>query len=401
MADGAWKMMRRGAVSAESSFYTSGGSWTQLRGVQDLQVQINQEVLPDERHTTARKSNYAPHLGVKTAQATFFIPWHDDMATDLAPLFLSAFGFKSSDSLTYNDSGSTDGIIVKSDGTHDPQILITTGGVIYARPVKSVSSNDGTLGIKLPGAGDPTAATNADATNGGLWYYDPTAATTSVQMEVDRAGEDGSLGYILKGGTVTSMSLELNLSGRMGFQFTVTFYDWTQDTTSNISNPSAVSGHFLGMSGEAYLQDWGTPDAGTQRDVSALSVDLTCERITREAMRAPGGTVPGNPAVGVYSARFAVGGVRIVYSKIAVGNITDFNARTAKGGMFAWYKGRPGASTTKDVVSLALPRLIPASMPQEVEVGDLVGHECTYTIEEDTALTAPYGLPSLLVGSAA
>src|SRR5262245_3800689 len=142
MSESASPLRRRAAVSAESSFYTSSGSWTQLRGLENLQVTINQEAIPDNRHVTSRMSNYAPFLGPKAATATFFIPWHLDFATDCAPLLLSAFGFKSSSSLTYNDSGSSATTIVKSGGTHDPIVAptLTSGSVITPRPVKSVSS---------------------------------------------------------------------------------------------------------------------------------------------------------------------------------------------------------------------------------------------------------------------
>jgi hypothetical protein len=399
VSESASGMRRRAAVSQESSFRTSDATWTQIRGIEDLQVTINQEALPDNRHVTSRKIPYGPYLGAKSAQATFRVPWHDALIADITPLLKSAFGTKSAVSLTFNAAGSTDGVVVKSAGTHDPIIAATAGGVIYARPIKSVSSNDGTLGIKLPGAA--TAATNADATNGALFYADPDAATATVQMEVDRAGENDSLPYILKGGVVVGMAIEVDLAGRMYFGFTVDFYDWTQDTASNISNPSDPSGHFLGMSAEAFIQDGGSPAVGTQLDIVRLVVDLVPERIARNAMRAPAGTVPGNPAVGIYTGRFCVGGVRVTYSKISSTPNTDWAARTAKRGLFNWHMGRPAATATKDIVSLSFPKLVPSGYPQEVDVDGLVGLEVPYVVEEDVALTAPYGLPALGFFSAA
>jgi hypothetical protein len=398
MSEGAWSKLRRLALSQEDTIYTTDGAWTQLRGLEGAEVQTLEDVLSDDRHKTARKRNYAPHLGEKSAVCNFRIPWHDAIVTDASPLYESAFGFKSTSSLTFNAAGSTDGVIVKSAGTHDP-IVFATATSIYARPVKSVSSNDATLAIKLPGAA--TAATNADATGGACYYYDPTAATKYIQLEADRAGESDSLPYILKGGYVTSMTLEVDLSGRMGTTFGCQFHSWTQDTASNVSNASALSGHFLGLAGEAFLQSAASPAVGTQLDVARISVDLVCERIPRRAMRAPGGTVPDSSVSGVYSGSFAVGGVKITYTKISSTPLTDFLARTAKWGFFTWHMGRPGASTTKDIVALSLPRLVPAGKPVEVEIDGIVGHEVDYTIEEDLDLTAPFGLPALAFGSAA
>jgi hypothetical protein len=400
MSEGAWSKLRRIALSQEDTIYTTDGAWTQLRGLEDAAVLPTEEVLSDNRHKTARKSNYAPHLGEKGATLGFRLPWHDALVGDASPLLESAFGFKSTNSLTFNAAGSSDGIVVKSAGTHDPIVLATYDSIIYARPVKSVSSNDATLAIKL--AGTPTAATNADATNGACYYYDPTVVVSKyIQVEADRAGENDSLPWILKGGYVTSMTLDVDLGGRMGFGFGCQFHSWSQAAASNVSNPTALSGHFLGLSGEAFLQSASSPAVGTQLDVARVSVDLVIERLPRKAMRAPAGTVPDSSVVGVYPGSFGVGGIKVTYTKVSSTPLTDFQARTPKWGFFTWHMGRPGASTTKDIVALSLPRLIPAALPVEVEIDGIVGYEVDYMIEEDISLTAPYGLPSLAIGSAA
>jgi hypothetical protein len=399
MSESAWGLRRRLALSQEDTYYTSDGAWTQLRGLEGVDVQILQEALADERHVTARKLNHYPHLGEKSATCSFSLPMHDSIVGDASPLFESAFGFKSTNTTLTFSSSPDGGSVVTSAGTFDPIVLCTSGGVLYARPIKSVSGGTGTFAIKLPGAA--TTSANAATNNGALYYYDPTAETKYIQIEADRASETDSLDYILKGGYVTGMTLELDLQSRMMFGFQTQFHSWSQATASNAANPSAPSGHFLGLAGEAFVQDAGTPAAGTQLDVARVSIDLVCERIPRRTMRAPGGTVPDSAVVGVYSGRFVVGGLRVTYTKISSTPATNWAARTAKHAFFSWHMGRPAASTTADIVALSLPKVIPSGYPTEVDLDGLVGLEVPYVVEEDVALTAPYGLPALGFFSAA
>lgn len=398
MSESSWGLVRRVALSQEDTLGTSDGAWTQLAGIEDFTFSPDQEALPDNRHVTSTKSNHAPFLGPKSATASFRLPWHDRLKQDASPLLESAFGKVSADTIT--STGGTASTITKTAGTFDPLLALTVGGVVEVRPVKSVAANDATLAIQASGAS--TAATNADATNGACYLWDPSVDTSKyVQLEIDQDTETDSLDWILKRGYVQSMTLELDLQARMAFSFNCQFHDWSQSSATNTAAPTAFSGHFLGLSGEAYLQSTGSPAAGTQLDLARVTVDLVVERIVRNAMRAPGGTVPGSAAVGIYPGRFAVGGVKLAFTKVSSTLLSDWEARTAKGLFLSWHMGRPGASTTKDIVALWLPRVVPMSKPQETDLDGLVGWEIDMTSEVDAALAAAFRFPALGIFSAA
>jgi hypothetical protein len=400
MSEGAWTLIRRTALGEEgTTLGATPAGFTNPRGVEGFSMNPTREALPDLRHTTSRKAQYASKIGQKSASCSFRVPIHADIVADLDAAFKSALGAKSANT-TLTFSSSTTSALTTSAGTFDPVILVTANSILEARPIKSVSGAVGTFAIKPNDT--PTTCANAATNNGALYYYDPTAATTYVRMQADRDSETDEIPYTLSSGYVTKLQIELDLSQRLGVDVEMQFGDWTQEAAAGLADPDgALSGQLLGYAGEAFIQSIGTPAVGTQLDVHGVSINLCCERIRRDAMRAPTATTAGSAINGVYSGRFAVEGLKVTLTKAAVAWLTARTAATAYGAFFSWSLGTPGASTTADKMAIWLPRVVVDGDPVPVDIDGIEGLEVMFKIEEDTTLTAPYNAPCLAFFSAA
>src|SRR3990167_661121 len=263
MSEGNLTLLRRVSIGSESStIYSTPGAYTHVRGLENLSYSFPREALADNRHLTSRRGQNASHLGAKAPEMGFRVPIHNAIFTDLDTVFTSAFGTKSANTFVW--SAGAAGTVTKSSGSFDPIVLVTISAVTHARPVKSVASNVATLAIQ--GGGANTTAKNAATDSGALYYQDPTAAYTSMALEMDASGESDHIKYTMAGAVPDQVTLSLDLEQRLGLDLHFMGGDFTINTAANITNPSALSGQQLGFQAECFIQDIGTPAAGTQID---------------------------------------------------------------------------------------------------------------------------------------
>jgi hypothetical protein len=310
----------------------------------------------------------------------------------LEPILKNAAGAAAAGSaFTYNDSGSSATTIVKSAGTHDPLLLITVGGVKEVRPVKSVSSNDATLAIQA--SGDPSAAENPAR------YYTatPAATETTLSAQWDRDSEADTVNYVATGGVCDRLALEIDLDGRVALDVHLMGADWSDSdqTPNDLAAPSTLTGHFVGFAAECFLQDIGTPAAGTQIAMGGLSVNLAPTWIARKATRANvSGAVPGNATSGWKRGVWFTEPIKLTVTKASTAWTTAVTSRTPMAFMVSWSTGGPGATATDGRMALYLPRVIVTAVAS-TDIDGIEGQEITLEVEEES-LSAPYLFPYVL-----
>jgi hypothetical protein len=392
MSEGALSQIRRVAVGEENgSIYTAPASWTNPRGIEDVSASATRERLADNRQRTSRRAGTASHNGPKSWELGFKAPLHAATVTDLGSVIKNAAGASASgSSFTYNDTGSSESTIVKSAGTHDPLLLITTASGKEVRPVKSVSSNDATLAIRA--SANPSGAENPAT------YYTatPGATETTLAAQWDRDGETDVINYVGTGGVCDRLALEIDTDGRVALDVHLMGADWSQEDGSALDAPSALSGHFIGFAAEVALQDIGTPAALTQIDMNSLSVNLAPTWIARKAARAntSGGAIPGSAVTGWKRGVFFSEPITLTVTKAATAYQTAIDARTAYGFLVSWSQGGPGANVSDVRVALWVPRvIITAATPTDID--GIEGCQLTLEVEEE-ALSAPYLFPYCL-----
>lgn len=389
MSEGALSNLRRVAIGSESStLYSAPGAFTQVRGLEGLSHSGMRETLADGRHLTSRKGQYASRLGAHQIDVGFQVPVHGAIHTDLDAVFTSALGTKSANTLTWSADIGTGGGVTKSAGTFDPLILGTVASVTYARPVKTVATNDATMAIKFPGA--TTTAKQAVTGGGALYLQDPTAAFTSMQVQCDASGESDYVPATYKGCVPDRVALSLDLAGQLMYDIHFLGGEWTPNAAADITNPSALSGQLIGFTAEAFLQDIGTPAVGTQIDLHAMEINLCWQWIPRMATRAPSsaGVLPGSPNSGWKQGLWCPEGLKITVTKQSNNYVAARTAKTAYGFLMVWSLGTPGQAGNASKMALWVPRVVLDADPVEVDIDGISGYELSFKVEEESALSA-------------
>jgi hypothetical protein len=391
MSEGALGIIQRVVVGKENgSIYTAPSAFTAPRGIEEVSASAKRELLPDNRQKTSRRAGHASHLGPKSWELGFKAPLHAATQTDLDPILENVAGAAAGTGSAITATGTTT-VVTKTAGDFlAPCLLLTTASGKEVRPIKSVSSNDATLAIR-------GSAASSAAENPAFFYTGtPTGAETTLAAEWDRHSESDVVNYEAQGGVCDRLALEIDTEGRVALDVHLMGADWSQDDTpDNIASPSTLSGHFLGYAAEVFLQDIGTPAAGTQIDMHALSVNLAPQWIARKATRAVGsGSVPGSAVAGWKRGVWFGEPIKLTVTKAAASYVTAITARTAYGLLVSFAAGGPGASTTDVRMALWVPRVVIADA-QPVDIDGIEGMELTLEVEEE-ALTAPYLAPWFL-----
>jgi hypothetical protein len=208
-------------------------------------------------------------------------------------------------------------------------------------------------------------------------------------MLIDADGESDFVPYEFSGCVPTKCELSLDLNQRVGMNWTFTAGDWTTSTTIGASDPAALSKQFLGYAAECYLQDIGTPAAGTQIDLNSLTVNLCWDWVPREAVRAnTTNAVPGSPIVGYKPRLWCPEGVKMTLTKDAAAYLTARTNKTAYGFFMVFSVGAPGdTASTNNKVALWIPRLVLDADPVSVDIDGLTGVELSFKVELESTLT--------------
>jgi hypothetical protein len=391
MSEGALRQIQRVAVGEEdTTIYTEPLAFTNPRGLEDVSATADRDMIADNRQRTSRRAGTAAHLGSKKWELGFKAPIHAATVTDLTSILKNAAGASASGSaFTYNDTGSSETTIVKSAGTHDPLMLITTASGKEVRPVKSVSTNNATLAIQA--SANPSAAENPAT------YYTatPGATETTLAAHWDRDSEADTVTYEAKGGVCDRLALEIDTDGRVAFDVHLMGADWTQTGPSGTAAPSALTGHFVGFAAEVALQSISSPAALTQIDMHALSVNLAPTWIARKATRSTAsGSIPGSAVSGWKRGVWFSEPIKLTVTKASSTWTDAVTDRTAMAFMVSWSAGGPGASTTDVRMALYVPRVV-CTLATPVDIDGIEGMELTLEVEEES-LSAPYLAPWFL-----
>jgi hypothetical protein len=391
MSEGALKIIQRVAVGEENgSIYTAPSAFTNPRGLEEVSATADRENLPDNRQKTSRRAGHASFLGSKKWELGFKAPIHSATVTDLTSILKNVAGATASGAAVTATGTTT--VVTKTAGAFGaPMLLLTTASGKEVRPIKSDDgANAATLAIR--GSANSSAAENPAT------YYTatPGATETTLAAEWDRDDEADCVNYSASGGVCDRLALEIDTDGRVALDVHLMGADWTQTTSpGGIEAPSALSGHFVGFAAEVFLQSIGTPAAGTQIDMSALSVNLAPTWIARKATRANvSGAVPGSAVSGWKRGIWFAEPIKLTVTKAAESWYDAVEARTAMALMVSWSTGGPGATATDVRMALWVPRVvITAATP--VDIDGIEGMELTLEVEEE-ALTAPYLAPWFL-----
>lgn len=385
MSEGALGLVRRVTVTDESTIYTDAGNYTNLAGVENLTFTHERESLADNRHLLIAKGQYASHKGRKNGEISFSVPVHANTYDELSYPLESAFGTQSANTMTYASATTT--TLTKSAGTFDPIVLTTISGVEVPVPIKSISGNTATYAI-LPG-GSASTAVNALSSNGACFIQDYTVAANTLRVEIDANGESDFVPYTYTGCVPTKCELNLDLSNRLMMNWTFKAGDFTSNSAANVGDPTALSTQFLGYAAQCYLQDIGTPAAGTQIDLNALTVNLCWDWVDREAVRAnTSNAIPGSPIVGYKPRLWCPDGVTMTLTKDAAAYYTARTNKTAYGFFMVFSVGGPGeTASTNNKMALWIPRLVLDADPVAVDLDGLTGVQLKFKVELESTLT--------------
>lgn len=388
MSEGALGLIRRVTISAESSIYTDGASYDHVAGVEDLSYTATREPLEDNRHLLLAKGQHASHLGRKSGEISFSVPVQANTWSELIHPLTSAFGTLSANTVSFV-SATTTTVTADAGEVFDPIILTTISGVEVPRPIKSVSGDTATYAI-LPG-GTTTAVAVAGDTNGACFIQDYTvAAGKTLHIECDADGESDFVPQTFTGCVPTRCELNLDLSNRLMLNWTFTAADFTNNSASNTVDPAAISTQFLGYAADCFLQDTGTPAAGTQIDLNSLQVNLCWDWVPREAVRGnTSNLIPGSPIVGYKPRLWCPEGVTMTLTKNAASYYTARTNKTPYGFFMVFNVGSPGqTASTNNKMALWIPRLVLDEDPVEVDIDGLTGVQLKFKMELDPNLTA-------------
>ena len=386
MSEGALGLIRRVTIDSESTIYTADANPENIAGVENLTFTHMRESLEDQRHLTLAKGQYASHLGRKSGEISFTTPVHASTYSEMAFPLKSAFGTQSTNTITYASANTT--TLTKSAGNFDPITLVTVGGVEIPIPSKSVSTNTLTYAI-LPG-GSASAAVNASQSSGACFVQDYTASAYTMSMLIDADGESDFVPYEYSGCVTNKCELNLDLNQRLSLNFGFMAGDWTTTTTISASDPSALSKQFLGYAANCYLQDIGTPAAGTQIDLHSLNVNLCWDWVPRAAVRAnTSNAIPGSPICGYKPRLWCPDGVKMTLTKNASAYMTARTNKTPYGFFMVFNVGGPGdTASTNNKVALWIPRLVLDADPVEVDIDGLTGVELSFKVELESTLSS-------------
>lgn len=386
MSEGAYGRIGRITISDESTIYTSGGNYQHIAAPEEITYTHEREALADNRQLLISKGQYAAHLGRKSGEVSFTAPLHAATYSELQYALKSAFGQKSTRQAVFSAANTTT-LTIDAGANFDPLMQVTIGGVEIIVPIKSISGAVGTYAI-LPGGSASACATALDTT-GACYIQDYTAAVTTLNIQCDKHGESDYVPYTFTGAVPTKCELNLDLSQRLSLNWSFMVGDWTANTAANVASPSAMSGQFLGYAAQCYLQDIGTPAAGTQIDLHSLQANLCWEFIPREATRAnTSNLVPGSPISGYKAGVWCPEGVTMTLTKNANAYVTARTNKTPFGFLMVWSTGGPGdTATTNGKIGLWFPRLVLDRDPKEVDIDGLMGVELHFAVELESALT--------------
>ena len=390
MSQGALTRIQRVAIGKEATIYTTPVAFTKPRGIEGTSMTAGREALADNRQLTSRKAQHAAHVGQKSFAFGMTIPMHDDIVADMGDVLEGALGSKvAASSLTFV-SGNQSSITISA-GTFDPLIIISlSDGSKHVRPVKSVAANVATLAIQLPALGGRTVTGVANAV--AAYKHDPSADISTFQIQSDRDQEPDQVPYVGKGCAPLSVGLSLDLTQRLGLSFSFEGGDWDQTVGGDLGDPDgALVGQYLGYACEVYIQDIGTPSAGTQLDAQTVGLDFAPQTIARRATRINTSdlTVPGSALVGWKRGLQFPNAVTLTLTKADSTWIAERDARTPFGMLLVFSKGTPGSTPGLEKIGVFLPRVALDSEPTLTDIDGIEGQQLAFRVEEE-ALAAPY-----------
>lgn len=390
MSQGALTRIQRVAIGKEATIYTTPASFTKPRGIEATSMTAGREALADNRQLTSRKGQHAAHVGQKSFAFGMTIPMHDDIVADMGDVLEGALGSKvAASSLTFV-SGNQSSITISA-GTFDPLIIISlSDGSKHVRPVKSVAANVATLAIQLPALGGRTVTGVANAL--ACYKHDPSADIFTFQIQTDRDQEPDQVPYVGKGCAPLSVGLSLDLTQRLGLSFSFEGGDWEQAVGADLGDPDgALTGQYLGYACEVFVQDIGTPAAGTQLDAQTVGLDLAPQTIGRRATRINTSdlNVPGSALVGWKRGLQFPNQVTLTLTKADTTWIAERDARSPFGMLLVFSKGTPGSVPGLEKIGVFLPRVVLDSEPTLTDIDGIEGQQLAFRVEEE-ALAAPY-----------
>ena len=189
-----------------------------------------------------------------------------------------------------------------------------------------------------------------------------------------------------------SVGLSLDLTQRLGLSFSFEGGDWEQAVGANLGDPDgALVGQYLGYACEVFVQDIGTPAAGTQLDAQTVGLDLAPQTIGRRATRINTSdlNVPGSALVGWKRGLQFPNQVTLTLTKADSAWIADRDARTPFGMLLVFSKGTPGGTPGLEKIGVFLPRVVLDSEPTLTDIDGIEGQQLAFRVEEE-ALAAPY-----------
>lgn len=396
MSQGALTRVQRIAIGQESSIYNTPASFEQVRGIEGVSMTASRESLADNRQLTSQRNQFASHIGQKSFTAEFTVPVHDAIDSDLDVVFTSVMGSKLAQTAPTFVSGTVSAITVSA-GAFDPLVLISlSDGRKFVRPVKSVAGGTvATLAIQLPSLGIATVSgvENAADNSGSCYVVDPLATPITIGIEIDRDVEPDQVPFVGKGCIPTSLAMSLDLTQRLSFSVGLSGGDWLQQTPSNTSTPAALENQLIAFAAEAYIQEIGTPVAGTQLDVSAATIEFSPQFIARNATRydTSVASIPGSAIVGYTRGLQFVDPISVTLTLANNAWLADRTSKTPFALMLSFALGIPGENMSANRLAIYFPRVVLDADPTYVDIDGVEGMQLSLKVEQELSLSGVYG----------
>lgn len=396
MSSGALTRIQRIAIGPEDgAIYQAPASYQQVRGIEAVTVSATRESLADNRQLTSQRNQFASHIGQKSFTAEFTVPVHDAIDTDLDCVFESAMGSKMSQTAPTFVSGNQSSVTISA-GAFDPLVLISLGdGRKFVRPVKSVAANVATLAIQLPTLGIVTVSNveNAADNSGSCYVVDPLATPITIGLETDRDVEPDQVPFIGKGCIPTSLAMSLDLTQRLAFTVRLSGGDWAQSTPSNTATPATLENQLIAFAAEAYIQEIGTPLAGTQLDVSSATIEFSPQFVARQATRydTSVNAIPGSSIVGYTRGLQFVDPISVTLTLADNSWLAERTSKTPFALMLSFALGIPGENASANRLAVYFPRVVLDADPTYVDIDGVQGMQLAFKVEQDLSLSGIYG----------
>jgi hypothetical protein len=397
---GALTEVRRFAYSPETGGVRGAtGTFVTPTAYSDLNAVAIQEELVDGRQLGSVKSEFASHLGGKSATLGFSMKLTENSVTHCGQLIKAALGKQYSQTALTLDTGSTNAITKISAGVPDPIIKITynTGRPDYL-PVKTYDATDITHAIlSRKGARTVAGVFNAKETStpaGACYAKDHTADYLSFHAEVDQGSEPDSNSWQLQGLVPSKLELAFQTQDRVGFDVEMTGVDWSGPaaTHANVTDQGSFTKEFLGYVWYCNIQDLGTPAAAVQSPVVAiagLNLAPTWIPNTYSAGRAANSTIPGSNVNGWKQGVHFTQDLEITLDTIDQDWDTARQSKTKYQLLLTGYAGQPGDADT-NVIVIWFPEVVLNGKPEEVDVNGIVGYKLRFKVQHSLDITAAH-----------